>query len=1011
MASSAVVPPTSIAEVEELVKRLYQAGTPAQVQAVEKQLQQLQKSQEGWILADTLLSSSDANVRFFGALTFTVKLKSDWQSLDDGGAHELLLRLITWLVKLVFQGEKDLVVRKLCTTLVQYYLTPKSKWVKCIRHIICSFANGAAVPTEDDSDLAQYPPVETIIGTMHARQLLPVILIAGALIEELSRTAWSTVQQSEHESKIMRNCKDVVILLQRAFSFNGDDAGRVHEEAFDCMTTWALFVTRNQYSEDCMVYKPRLQTLIQPALRCAHEDAEHGVEGLSQLLRRRSELFEREHLGMTAELIVNSQWGQEQLAELMSGESSSEAFVSLALAFASAVRIQMVADASSWPQILSLMHQLVRCPGYAVEDEEASVQALEFWSSYADDTADGPTEKGRADHNKVQLLQAAEGYWAKACVPPKDALSGWDQDTRKAFSGFRTDIADFFENAFAVCDQELLSGFVRLALNSLQQREWLRVEASLFCMVSLAESVAEEDRYDSILAEFLGSSLFTALFEGDIPPRTQRTAVDLLGRYSDFFIRHTKFLVSPLNFLFSALSLPQTANNAARSIASLSSTCRTTLTSELDNFMQAYKAFVNSPTANQTTKPKVMGGIAAIVQALPSKLDQARYLDTLLQHVEAEVKEAYELVANPQYWEQAQQGALTALHCLAAMGKSLQSTDDQKLDRMSRTATTSFQGTAIVDLTAEDHDEGFWNTNAVGVALQQRISQCLDNLMAILSSDGEIIEGICDVFKAGFLEQIPGPFVLPSTAFVSFISRTTIQTPRLPLVLSTTCCFFSAHAPDLTTPHVAPAAHALLMHIATLTSALDSPSNDPEISHSIAEALEILLRHSASFLFQQLPEPALRFLLNFTIACILAPEPLPKRAGCDFWFTFLTTAQKTTAPGTKHLAEQILAAMGPTLARVLIFNVAGGAQRSDLNHVVQALRVLVTAGPQTKGWLGDALMSEDFPAKSVDGKERERFRAMLMAQRGKPATRTTVLNFWATCKGLELVRTKSKDLL
>jgi hypothetical protein len=41
-------------------------------------LQRLQRSPEGWQLADALLSSEEERVRFFGALTFTVKLNADW---------------------------------------------------------------------------------------------------------------------------------------------------------------------------------------------------------------------------------------------------------------------------------------------------------------------------------------------------------------------------------------------------------------------------------------------------------------------------------------------------------------------------------------------------------------------------------------------------------------------------------------------------------------------------------------------------------------------------------------------------------------------------------------------------------------------------------------------------------------------------------------------------------------------------------------------------------------------
>ena len=41
-------------------------------------LQRVQRSADGWKLADALLGNPDPQVQFFGALTFTVKLNSDW---------------------------------------------------------------------------------------------------------------------------------------------------------------------------------------------------------------------------------------------------------------------------------------------------------------------------------------------------------------------------------------------------------------------------------------------------------------------------------------------------------------------------------------------------------------------------------------------------------------------------------------------------------------------------------------------------------------------------------------------------------------------------------------------------------------------------------------------------------------------------------------------------------------------------------------------------------------------
>ena len=73
-----IAEPQSITDVELLIKSLYGPSSPNAISAIEVKLQSLQKSPDGWQLAEALLTSNDEKVRFFGALTFTVKLNLDW---------------------------------------------------------------------------------------------------------------------------------------------------------------------------------------------------------------------------------------------------------------------------------------------------------------------------------------------------------------------------------------------------------------------------------------------------------------------------------------------------------------------------------------------------------------------------------------------------------------------------------------------------------------------------------------------------------------------------------------------------------------------------------------------------------------------------------------------------------------------------------------------------------------------------------------------------------------------
>ena len=61
----------------QLIIQMYQPGGGSKVSRIQETLQKLQRSPEGWQLAQSLLGSKEETVRFFGALTFIVKLNTD----------------------------------------------------------------------------------------------------------------------------------------------------------------------------------------------------------------------------------------------------------------------------------------------------------------------------------------------------------------------------------------------------------------------------------------------------------------------------------------------------------------------------------------------------------------------------------------------------------------------------------------------------------------------------------------------------------------------------------------------------------------------------------------------------------------------------------------------------------------------------------------------------------------------------------------------------------------------
>lgn len=72
--------PSSLEEVISLILQLYSyksGESSGSVSSIQEALQQLQRSPEGWQLAQNLQGNENELIRFFGALTFIVKLNTD----------------------------------------------------------------------------------------------------------------------------------------------------------------------------------------------------------------------------------------------------------------------------------------------------------------------------------------------------------------------------------------------------------------------------------------------------------------------------------------------------------------------------------------------------------------------------------------------------------------------------------------------------------------------------------------------------------------------------------------------------------------------------------------------------------------------------------------------------------------------------------------------------------------------------------------------------------------------
>ncbi|KAI9314640.1 armadillo-type protein [Dichotomocladium elegans] len=89
----------SLDHVQQLIEGLYSASGPDVAKGIQEQLQAIQRQQQAWELASQLLSSSSDQCRFFGALTFQIKIARDWATLPENRIDWLRHELLSWIIR------------------------------------------------------------------------------------------------------------------------------------------------------------------------------------------------------------------------------------------------------------------------------------------------------------------------------------------------------------------------------------------------------------------------------------------------------------------------------------------------------------------------------------------------------------------------------------------------------------------------------------------------------------------------------------------------------------------------------------------------------------------------------------------------------------------------------------------------------------------------------------------------------------------------------------------------
>ena len=118
-------------------------------------------------------------------------LQAARDTLSDEDAAVLLNTLIQWLIQLSITAAPKIIIKKLCSALVSYYLRPSGLWKQCTRHLVLCLNEGQVVTVQS---MGTSPPTSSVVPNLSLNSVLALLWFTRSLAEEVGRAFSSSLQ-------------------------------------------------------------------------------------------------------------------------------------------------------------------------------------------------------------------------------------------------------------------------------------------------------------------------------------------------------------------------------------------------------------------------------------------------------------------------------------------------------------------------------------------------------------------------------------------------------------------------------------------------------------------------------------------------------------------------------------------------------------------------------------------------------------------------------------------------
>ncbi|VVT58987.1 uncharacterized protein SAPINGB_P006484 [Magnusiomyces paraingens] len=627
-------------------------------------------------------------------------------------------------------------------------------------------------------------------------------------------------------------------------------------------------------------------------------------------------------------------------------------------------------------------------PGIPYVDNKLAMYILEFWTNYIDSFIDTASSSDISETNPI-IIKVVEIFWNKSAYPPENVKSSWNFEIREAFESFRKDFWELLDMAYPLIGSSLFLTFSNNIISnlSLNTPDWVKIEASLASISCLSDTIPLTNEFD-VLSQLLSSSLISRL--GQIEDKDIRiTCVNFIGNYDTFFETDIgqPFLFPALDYLFKSLNVTILSNTASKSIQKLCSSSRSFLSNNLDAFFNTYINLKLYEHLDNISHQRIVLSISFVVQALKNFEMRATCTDKLLTPILGELEKEFQkysgmlqkysgMLQNSNespYLQISFDRLVSLLRCIANVGKGLQEPDD---------FSDYFEG----DLKniAEFWDKDMWNIRSRIIGVIKVFA--IDRLE--FQESIPVIEACCDIFKSGFSERSPGPFVFSIDTVLDFISSKALCLNTLPLIINFSNCFvtsFSVGHSKIPSYYINSLIDMFSVHIE------ETLNSEPEAQNAYLKLLEkIICRYMDVFLSNK----NVTTIMKFSVLRLASHERFVLGASAKFWCAFILSKSEKTAP--------FLLNIGPCLVDVLVDKISGDATRSELDLYIDVIKQLMLKKMMiSKPWFENSLLiAPNSFVDKVNITQRRKIFQQLNSLRGNKNTNYVVKEYWLSARGI-----------